>query len=213
MTCSRLSVGRERSLRQKSECDNQRHHARENQQCRKGFPDHCPRRMARSRWSGLRFRPSLKRHDFALSRCAASLWFRRRARASHLAVISAVDLANSQGGGLGLAHRLESGSIVSQKSLCVWWKVIETTELGHHEPSGKIHLGCRASFPGDTGIGARGHGGPIGSSAQTRQRSWRSLDSSHVRAWRERELPTGLSTDRARGGKRKTNARTEFFSV
>src|SRR2546430_5953742 len=48
-----------------------------------------------------------------------SLWFRRRAHASHLAVISAVDLANGQGRGLGLAHRLESGSIVSQKALCV----------------------------------------------------------------------------------------------
>jgi hypothetical protein len=36
-------------LRQKSICDNQSHHARENQQCRKGFWDHWPRRMARSR--------------------------------------------------------------------------------------------------------------------------------------------------------------------
>src|ERR1700682_3590340 len=45
-------------------------------------------------------------------------------------------------------------------------KVIETTELGHHEPSGKIRLGLRASFLGDTGVGARGHGGPIGSPAQ-----------------------------------------------
>src|ERR1700682_6140780 len=62
-------------------------------------------------------------------------------------------------------------------------KVIETTELGHHEPSGKIRLGLRASFLGDTGVGARGHGGPIGSPAQTRRRSWRSLDSSlgHLR--------------------------------
>ena len=55
---------------------------------------------------------------------------------------------------------------------------METTELGHHEPSGKIRLGFRASFPGDTGVGARGHGGPIGSPAQTRRRSWLSLDSS-----------------------------------
>ena len=36
-------------LRQKSICDNQSHHARENQQCRKGFSDRWPRRMARSR--------------------------------------------------------------------------------------------------------------------------------------------------------------------
>jgi hypothetical protein len=105
--------------RQISICDNQSHHARENQQCREGFSDHWPRRMARSRWSGLRFRPSLEAHDFALCRWCAGLWFRRRAHASHLAVISAVDLANGQGRGLGLAHRLESGSIVSQKALCV----------------------------------------------------------------------------------------------
>ena len=96
-------------LRQISICDNQSHHARENQQCREGFSDHWPRRMARSRWSGLRFRPSLEAHDFALCRWCAGLWFRRRAHASHLAVISAVDLANGQGRGLGLAHRLEFG--------------------------------------------------------------------------------------------------------
>ena len=36
-------------LRQKSICDNQSHHARENQQCREGFSDHWHRRMARSR--------------------------------------------------------------------------------------------------------------------------------------------------------------------
>jgi hypothetical protein len=102
--------------------------------------------MARSRWSGLRFRPSLKPHDFALCRCCASLWFRRRARSSHLAVISAAPLANGQGGGLGLPHRLESGSIGSQKALCVWRNVIETTEFGHQEPSGKIRLGFRASL-------------------------------------------------------------------
>src|SRR4030095_13399667 len=54
----------------------------------------------------------------------------------------------------------------------------ETTELCHHEPSGKIRLGLRACFLGDTGVGARGHGGPIGSPAQTRLRSWLSLDSS-----------------------------------
>jgi len=106
-------------LRQKSICDNQCHHARENQQSREGFSDHWPRRMARSRWTGLRFRRSLGPHDFALCRWRASLWFRRRAHASHLIVISAVDLANGQGRRLGLAHRLESGSIVSQKALCV----------------------------------------------------------------------------------------------
>ena len=49
----------------------------------------------------------------------AGLWFRRRAHASHLIVTSAVDLANGQRRGLGLAHRLESGTIVSQKALCV----------------------------------------------------------------------------------------------
>jgi hypothetical protein len=36
-------------LGQKSICDNQSHHARENQQCREGFSDHWHRRMARSR--------------------------------------------------------------------------------------------------------------------------------------------------------------------
>jgi len=36
-------------LRQKSICDNQSHHARENQQCREGFSAHWHRRMARSR--------------------------------------------------------------------------------------------------------------------------------------------------------------------
>ena len=106
-------------LRQKSICDNQCHHARENQQSREGFSDHWPRRMARSRWIGLRFRRSLGLHDFALCRWRASLWFRRRAHASHLIVVSAVDLANGKGRGLGLAHRLESGSIASQKGLCV----------------------------------------------------------------------------------------------
>jgi len=106
----------------------------------------------------------------------AGLWFRRRAHASHLSVVSAVDLANGQGRGLGLAHCLESGPIVSQKALCVCRKIIETTELGHHEPSDKIRLGLRVSFLGDTDVGARGHGGPIGSPAQTRQRSWPSLD-------------------------------------
>jgi len=35
-------------LRQKSICDNQSHHARENQQYRKGFSDHWPRRMTSS---------------------------------------------------------------------------------------------------------------------------------------------------------------------
>src|SRR5713226_967250 len=106
-------------LRQKSIGDNQSHHARENQQCREEFSDHWPRRMARSQLTGLRFGPSLERHDFALCRGCASFWFRRRAHASHLAVISTVDLANGQGRGLGLADRLESGSIVSQKALCV----------------------------------------------------------------------------------------------
>jgi hypothetical protein len=106
-------------LRQKSICDNQSHHARENQQCRDGFSDHWHRRMACSRSTGLRFRPSREPPDFAFCRWCASLWFRRRAHASHLAVISAVDLANSRSRGLGLAHRLESGSIVSQKALCV----------------------------------------------------------------------------------------------
>src|ERR1700682_4056715 len=65
------------------------------------------------------FRPSLEPPDFALCRWCASLWFRRRAHTSQLAVISAVDLANGQGRGLGLAHRLESGLIASQEALCV----------------------------------------------------------------------------------------------
>src|SRR5439155_11962875 len=73
--------------------------------------------MACSRWTGQRFRPSLGPSDFAFCRWYARLWFRRRAHASHLAVISAVDLANGQGRGLDLVHRLESGSIVSQKAL------------------------------------------------------------------------------------------------
>ena len=36
-------------LGQKSICDNESHHARENQQCREGFSDHLHRRMARGR--------------------------------------------------------------------------------------------------------------------------------------------------------------------
>src|SRR5205823_8629761 len=61
----------------------------------------------------------LEPHDFARCRWCASLWFRGRAHASHLAVISAVDLANGQGRGLGLAHRLESGS-KSVRKLCAF---------------------------------------------------------------------------------------------
>jgi hypothetical protein len=118
--------------------------------------------MARSRLTGLRSRRSLGPHDFALCRWRPSLWFRRCAYASHLAVISAVDLANGEGRGLGLAHCLEPSSIVSQKALGAGRQVIETTELGHHEPGGKIRLSLRARFLGDTGVGARGHGGPIG---------------------------------------------------
>src|SRR5215813_13620561 len=53
-------------LSQKSICDNRSHHARENQQCRKGLSDHWPRRTARSRQTGLRFRPPLGPHAFAL---------------------------------------------------------------------------------------------------------------------------------------------------
>jgi hypothetical protein len=41
---------------EKSICDNQSHHARESQQCRKGFSDHWPRRMARTRQIGLEIR-------------------------------------------------------------------------------------------------------------------------------------------------------------
>src|SRR5258708_6078589 len=78
----------------------------------------------------------------------------------------------------GVAPRAESGWIVRQNALLVWPKVIETTALGHHEASGKIRRALRASFLGDTGAGARGHGGPIGSPAQTRRRSWLSLHSS-----------------------------------
>jgi hypothetical protein len=52
-------------LRQKSICDHQCHHARENGE---GFSDHRP--LARSRQTGLRFRPSF---DFALCRWCASL--------------------------------------------------------------------------------------------------------------------------------------------
>jgi hypothetical protein len=118
--------------------------------------------MARSRLTGLRSRRSLGPHDFALCRWRTSLWFRRCAYASHLAVISAVDLANGEGRGLGLAHCLEPSSIVSQKALGAGRQVIETTELGHHEPGGKIRLSLRARSLGDTGVGARGHGGPIG---------------------------------------------------
>lgn len=60
-------------LRQKSICDNQCHHARENQQCRKRLSDHWPCRIAPSRLIGLRFRPSLEPHAFALCRWCASL--------------------------------------------------------------------------------------------------------------------------------------------
>jgi len=67
-------------------------------------------------------------------------------------------------------------------------KVIETAELGHHEPSGKIRLGLRVSFLGDTGVKARGHCGPIGWSAQACRRSRLSLDNISVDiscpAWR-----------------------------
>jgi hypothetical protein len=105
------SAGADGLLGQKSICDNQSHHARENQQGREGCSDHWPGRIARSRWSGLRF--------ISLCRWFASLRFRRRAHASHLAVISALDLANGQRRGLGFAHHLESGSIVSQELLRV----------------------------------------------------------------------------------------------
>ena len=43
------SAGVDVLLRQKSICDNQSHHARENQQRREGFSDHWPGRTARSR--------------------------------------------------------------------------------------------------------------------------------------------------------------------
>ena len=43
------SAGDDVLLRQKSICDNQSHHARENQQRREGFSDHWPGRIARSR--------------------------------------------------------------------------------------------------------------------------------------------------------------------
>jgi hypothetical protein len=49
------SAGVDGLMRQKSIRDNQSHHARENQQGREGFSDHWPGRIARSRWSGLRF--------------------------------------------------------------------------------------------------------------------------------------------------------------
>jgi hypothetical protein len=144
-------------VRQKSVCDNQNHHARENQEGREGVSDHRPGRIA-GRRSWLRFRRLRRSHDIALCLWFAGLRFGRRAYASQLAVISAVDLAEGQRRGLGFAHRLEPGSIVGQKVLGVWRKVIETTELGHHEPSGKIRFGLGASFLGD--IGAEGHGGP-----------------------------------------------------
>jgi len=43
------SAGVDVLLRQKSICDNQSHHARENQQRREGFPNHWPGRIARRR--------------------------------------------------------------------------------------------------------------------------------------------------------------------
>jgi hypothetical protein len=43
------SVGVDGLMRQKSICDNQSHHARENQQGREGFSDHLAGRIARSR--------------------------------------------------------------------------------------------------------------------------------------------------------------------
>ena len=49
----------------------------------------------------------------------ASLRFGRGADASHLAIISAVDLADGQHRGLGFAHRFESISIAGQKILRV----------------------------------------------------------------------------------------------
>src|SRR5450759_2586260 len=74
---------------------------------REGFSDHWSGRVARSRRNGLSFRRPLDPHDFALGRWFASLRFWRRAHASHLAVISAIDLANGQRRGLGFAHHLE----------------------------------------------------------------------------------------------------------
>src|SRR5271169_568982 len=76
-------------------------------------------------------------------------WFWRRARASHLAIIGGVDLANCCRFRLGLAHPFEPGSIVSQEPLRVWRQVIEATELGHHKPCGKIRLSFGAGFSGD----------------------------------------------------------------
>jgi len=114
--------------------------------------------MACSRWTGLRSGPSL---DFTRCRRCASLWIGRCAHASHLIVISAVDLANCHSRRIGLAHRLQSGSIVGQKTLCVWRKVIEAAELGHHKPSGKIRFGPRTGFLGNSGVRASGHDGPM----------------------------------------------------
>lgn len=139
--------------------DHQNRHAREKQQYRNNSSRHWPRRFAQ-RQIFLRFGPCLEARYFAGCLCA-SLWFRGYACTSHLAVISAVDLVNGHGRGLGLAHRLESGSIANEKALGVRRKVIESTELRHHEPSSKIRLGSRACFLGDTGIGAGRHCGAI----------------------------------------------------
>ena len=133
------------SMRQKPVGSDQSHHGRENQQSRHGFSGGWPGGSPR----GLRLTRPL-RPRAVIDRCTGGFWFRRRARASHLAIIGGVDLANCRHFRLGLAHPFEPGSIVSQEPLRVWRQVIEATELGHHKPCGKIRLSFGAGFSGDT---------------------------------------------------------------
>jgi hypothetical protein len=171
--------------------------------------------MARSRLTGLRSRRSLGPHDFALCRWRPSLWFRRCAYASHLAVISAVDLANGEGRGLGLVHCLEPSSIVSQKALGAGRQVIETIELGHHEPGGKIQsftcAGDIAAASSKAILGAAGIA-CVGTVTNRLPRQYR-RSSCYRKRWRQherhqRERPMGV-LGRTVGESHRTIARSQ----
>lgn len=158
------------SVRQKLKGGDDSHHSHEDQQGRYRLG-----RTTRCRWRGSRFTRPLKPNDVVVCRCV-NFRFWRRARASHLAVITTVDLANRHHFRLGFAHPVEPGSIVRQDLLRVRRKVIEAAKLGHHEQCGKIRFGLGAGFSGDACARARSHGRPVDLLAQSRRRSWRSLD-------------------------------------
>jgi hypothetical protein len=164
------------SVRQKLKGNYDSHHSREDQQGRYGPWGHRLGRTTRCRWRGSSVTRPLRPNDVVVCRCNVNFRFWRRARASHLAIITTVDLANRHHFRLGFAHPIEPGSIVRQDLLRVRRKVIEAAKLGHHEPCGKIRFGLGAGFSGDPCARARSHGCPVDLSAQSRRRSWRSLD-------------------------------------